>query len=254
MARQYVRSVINSVQRVAMAISPSGLSPCVGPKTSPGSPEALTLAQWICQSYMYHLGADLLSSGAVVGESLLKDLWQHQDAILCCSLKALRYIRQIAQESSGEVVYGLGRQLAVLRTLSQRLSRLGVLMCMGAMAGAYILTLFASCRIIWLLMLLMVSKTCLSEPSLAPPTTNDTRWELLEAAANRIHIEDGSMTSIPPGEHHYYLWNPEHFIQTSRGSLSIFVYGDQEKPPLITYPCSFKPTILLSRSSFIAPS
>ncbi|KAJ0475842.1 hypothetical protein HanPI659440_Chr01g0005951 [Helianthus annuus] len=52
----------------------------------------------------------------------------------------------------------------------------------------------------------------------------------------------------------------EHFIQTSCGSLSIFVYGDQEKPPLITYPCSFKPyavfsrTILLSRSSFIAPS
>ncbi|KAJ0808724.1 putative class III homeodomain-leucine zipper family [Helianthus annuus] len=52
MARQYVRSLINSVQRVVMAISPSSLSPCVGPKTSPGSPEALTLAQWICQSYM----------------------------------------------------------------------------------------------------------------------------------------------------------------------------------------------------------
>lgn len=51
MARQYVRSVINSVQRVAMAISPSGLSPSVSPKLSPGSPEALTLAQWICQSY-----------------------------------------------------------------------------------------------------------------------------------------------------------------------------------------------------------
>nr|XP_043631639.1 homeobox-leucine zipper protein REVOLUTA-like [Erigeron canadensis] len=89
MARQYVRSVINSVQRVAMAISPSGLSPCVGPKPSPSSPEALTLAQWICQSYTYHLGADLLSSGSVVGDVLLKDLWQHQDAVLCCSLKSL---------------------------------------------------------------------------------------------------------------------------------------------------------------------
>ncbi|KAK1435142.1 hypothetical protein QVD17_00902 [Tagetes erecta] len=89
MARQYVRSVMNSVQRVAMAISPSGLSPCVGPKPTPSSPEALTLAQWICQSYTYHLGADLLSSGSVVGESLLKDLWQHQDAILCCSIKSL---------------------------------------------------------------------------------------------------------------------------------------------------------------------
>lgn len=53
MARQYVRSVISSVQRVAMAISPAGLSPAVGPKLSPGSPEALTLAHWICQSYRY---------------------------------------------------------------------------------------------------------------------------------------------------------------------------------------------------------
>ncbi|KAA3485743.1 homeobox-leucine zipper protein REVOLUTA-like [Gossypium australe] len=51
MARQYVRSVISSVQRVAMAISPCGSSPTIGPKPSPGSPEALTLAHWICQSY-----------------------------------------------------------------------------------------------------------------------------------------------------------------------------------------------------------
>lgn len=51
MARQYVRSVISSVQRVSMAISPSGLVPSTGPKLSPGSPEAQTLAHWICQSY-----------------------------------------------------------------------------------------------------------------------------------------------------------------------------------------------------------
>jgi len=51
MARQYVRSVISSVQRVAMAISPSGINPAVGAKLSPGSPEAVTLAHWICQSY-----------------------------------------------------------------------------------------------------------------------------------------------------------------------------------------------------------
>lgn len=51
MARQYVRSVISSVQRVAMAISPSGINSAVGPKLSPGSPEAVTLAHWICQSY-----------------------------------------------------------------------------------------------------------------------------------------------------------------------------------------------------------
>ncbi|KAK6936050.1 Homeobox domain [Dillenia turbinata] len=90
MARQYIRSVISSVQRVAVAISPSGVSPAAGPKLSPGSPEALTLAHWICQSYSYHLGADLLSDSAG-GESLLKQLWRHQDAILCCSLKSLPF-------------------------------------------------------------------------------------------------------------------------------------------------------------------
>ncbi|XP_044467875.1 homeobox-leucine zipper protein REVOLUTA [Mangifera indica] len=88
MARQYVRSVISSVQRVAMAITPSGLSPTVGPKLSPGSPEALTLAHWICQSYSFHLGTELFRSDSVVGDSLLKHLWHHQDAILCCSLKS----------------------------------------------------------------------------------------------------------------------------------------------------------------------
>lgn len=51
MARQYVRSVISSVQRVALAISPSGISPTVGAKLSSGSPEATTLAHWICHSY-----------------------------------------------------------------------------------------------------------------------------------------------------------------------------------------------------------
>ncbi|TYJ41814.1 hypothetical protein E1A91_A03G046100v1 [Gossypium mustelinum] len=89
MARQYVRSVISSVQRVAMAISPSGLSTAVGPKLSPGSPEALTLAQWIYQSYSYHIGAELLRSESLGSDSILKNLWQHQDAILCCSLKSL---------------------------------------------------------------------------------------------------------------------------------------------------------------------
>ncbi|PSR95194.1 Homeobox-leucine zipper protein like [Actinidia chinensis var. chinensis] len=89
MARQYVRSVISSVQRVAMAISPSGLSPTAGPKLSSGSPEALTLAQWICQSYSYHLGTELLRTDSDGGDSVLKSLWHHPDAILCCSLKSL---------------------------------------------------------------------------------------------------------------------------------------------------------------------
>lgn len=52
MARQYVRSIVASVQRVAMAIAaPSQLSSSLVPKPLPGSPEAVTLAQWICRSY-----------------------------------------------------------------------------------------------------------------------------------------------------------------------------------------------------------
>ncbi|KAH0893247.1 hypothetical protein HID58_055676 [Brassica napus] len=39
------------------------------------------------------------------------------------TIAALRYVRQVAHETNGEVVYGLGRQPAVLRTFSQRLSR-----------------------------------------------------------------------------------------------------------------------------------
>ncbi|MBA0851474.1 hypothetical protein Goshw_020497 [Gossypium schwendimanii] len=74
MARQYVRSVISSVQRVAMAISPSGLSAEVGPKLSPGSPEALTLAQWICQSYRQV--ASLSYRGRIVE---IRITWQRLD-------------------------------------------------------------------------------------------------------------------------------------------------------------------------------
>lgn len=59
MARQYVRSVVGSVQRVAMAISPSRLSSNMGLKPLPGSPEALTLARWICRSYRYIISSSL---------------------------------------------------------------------------------------------------------------------------------------------------------------------------------------------------
>jgi len=51
MARQYVRTVVASVQRVAMAIAPSRLGGQLGMKQTPGSPEAHTLARWIGRSY-----------------------------------------------------------------------------------------------------------------------------------------------------------------------------------------------------------
>ncbi|XP_062161229.1 homeobox-leucine zipper protein ATHB-14-like isoform X1 [Alnus glutinosa] len=87
MARQYVRSVVGSVQRVAMAISPSRLSSHMGPKSLPGSPEALTLARWICRSYRIHTGGELFRVDSQAGDAILKQLWHHSDAILCCSVK-----------------------------------------------------------------------------------------------------------------------------------------------------------------------
>nr|DAD48852.1 TPA_asm: hypothetical protein HUJ06_018789 [Nelumbo nucifera] len=89
MARQYVRSIISSVQRVALALSPSRLSSHSGLRPPPGTPEAHTLARWICHSYRNFLGVELLKPSSEGSESILKTLWHHQDAIMCCSLKAL---------------------------------------------------------------------------------------------------------------------------------------------------------------------
>ncbi|XP_050160884.1 homeobox-leucine zipper protein ATHB-15 isoform X2 [Malus sylvestris] len=89
MARQYVRSIISSVQRVALALSPSNLSSQAGLRSPLGTPEAQTLARWICNSYRCYLGVELLKSGNEGSESILKSLWHHSDAIMCCSLKAL---------------------------------------------------------------------------------------------------------------------------------------------------------------------
>ncbi|PQQ21222.1 homeobox-leucine zipper protein ATHB-14 [Prunus yedoensis var. nudiflora] len=87
MARQYVRSVVSSVQRVAMAIAPSRLSSQMVPKPLPGSPEAHTLARWICRSYRIHTGAELFRVDSPSGDAVLKQLWHHSDAIMCCSVK-----------------------------------------------------------------------------------------------------------------------------------------------------------------------
>uniref|UniRef100_A0A1D1Y2E3 Homeobox-leucine zipper protein ATHB-15 n=1 Tax=Anthurium amnicola TaxID=1678845 RepID=A0A1D1Y2E3_9ARAE len=89
MARQYIRSIISSVQRVALALSPSCAGSFGGIRPPPGNPEALTLALWICQSYRSYSGVDLLKPGAEGSESILKTLWHHSDAIICCSVKAI---------------------------------------------------------------------------------------------------------------------------------------------------------------------
>ncbi|KAA3459555.1 homeobox-leucine zipper protein ATHB-8-like [Gossypium australe] len=86
MARQYVRSIIASVQRVALALSPSNFGSHAGFQSPLGCPEAQTLARWICQSYRCFLRMELLKHEGT--ESILKSLWHHTDAILCCSIKA----------------------------------------------------------------------------------------------------------------------------------------------------------------------
>ncbi|OAY85108.1 Homeobox-leucine zipper protein HOX32 [Ananas comosus] len=82
MARQYVRSVMASIQRVAMAIAPSRLGPQIGAKNLPGSPEAHTLARWISRSYRFHTGVELFPADSPEDDSLLKLLWHHSDAII----------------------------------------------------------------------------------------------------------------------------------------------------------------------------
>ncbi|KAM0889269.1 hypothetical protein ACQ4PT_027832 [Festuca glaucescens] len=89
MARQYVRSIVSAVQRVSIAISPSQSGLNAGQRILSGLPEAETLARWICQSYHYHIGVELLTQSDGAGEQLLKMLWHYQDAILCCSFKEI---------------------------------------------------------------------------------------------------------------------------------------------------------------------
>ncbi|KAJ0643436.1 putative class III homeodomain-leucine zipper family [Helianthus annuus] len=91
-ARQYVRTIISSVQRVALALAPSPLSPNGGLNAPMGTPEAHTLAKWICDSYRCYLGVDLLKNGGHASEPILKPLWHHADAIMCCSFKVDLFI------------------------------------------------------------------------------------------------------------------------------------------------------------------
>ncbi|PWA82648.1 homeobox protein [Artemisia annua] len=86
MARQYVRSIIASVQRVALALSPSpfGARSLQAPS---GTPEAHLLTRWICQSFRFFLGEELFKNVDERSDSMLKTLWHHSDAIMCCSLK-----------------------------------------------------------------------------------------------------------------------------------------------------------------------
>ncbi|XP_073303799.1 homeobox-leucine zipper protein ATHB-15-like isoform X3 [Primulina huaijiensis] len=89
MARQYLRNIISSVQRVALALSPSHLGSHAGLRSPLGTPEAHTLALWIARSYRNYMGAELLKFTGEGNNFVLKDLWHYSDAIMCCSVQAL---------------------------------------------------------------------------------------------------------------------------------------------------------------------
>ncbi|GBG67165.1 hypothetical protein CBR_g84829 [Chara braunii] len=83
-ARVYVRSVVNYVQRVAMALAPA-------PPSRPQSqPFMVSLAQNLVRSYRLNLGMDLFSrqeSQGTEAEDVFKSVWNHLEAIVCCSWK-----------------------------------------------------------------------------------------------------------------------------------------------------------------------
>ncbi|KVH92992.1 Homeodomain-containing protein [Cynara cardunculus var. scolymus] len=106
MARQYVHSIISSVQRVASALSPSHLNPNGGIQAPLGTPEAHTLARWISHSYRCYLGVELLKVPGEGSESILKSLWHQSDAILCCSLKVRRFFLPVFRETTA-LLFGL---------------------------------------------------------------------------------------------------------------------------------------------------
>ncbi|KAL0318381.1 UNVERIFIED_CONTAM: Homeobox-leucine zipper protein ATHB-8 [Sesamum angustifolium] len=85
MARQYVRSIISSVQRVALALS-----------------LLVSVLMLVCGLHLVHqkrrhlhvgfakaIGVELLKPATEGSDSVLKTLWHHSDAVMCCSLKAL---------------------------------------------------------------------------------------------------------------------------------------------------------------------
>nr|ABD75295.1 class III homeodomain-leucine zipper protein C3HDZ1 [Marchantia polymorpha] len=95
MARQYVRTVVASVQRVAMALAPSRLGSHLGGTRHPppATPEALVLARRVLQSYRSYMGMELTRelerTDYSNSEALFKIFWNHSDAILCCACKSL---------------------------------------------------------------------------------------------------------------------------------------------------------------------
>ncbi|MCO5561856.1 hypothetical protein L7F22_015481 [Adiantum nelumboides] len=88
-ARQYVRSVVSSVQRVAMAFisSPPPPRQLLTSSSSLGFSPSSSLARCVCQSYKLNVGVDLVQVEADCNDAYLQALDKLEDALLCCSCK-----------------------------------------------------------------------------------------------------------------------------------------------------------------------
>uniref|UniRef100_A0A7I4DCE4 Class III HD-Zip protein n=1 Tax=Physcomitrium patens TaxID=3218 RepID=A0A7I4DCE4_PHYPA len=87
MARQYVRTVVASVQRVAMALAPSRAPAPL--RQAPSNPDAISLVRHVLSSYRLHLALDLTRPENRGDEALFKAFWHHTDAIVCCAWKGM---------------------------------------------------------------------------------------------------------------------------------------------------------------------
>jgi hypothetical protein len=56
-----------------------------------------TVSSWLFFGLQcsFHLGVELLNQSGEAGEALLKMLWHHPDAILCCSFKVFAVATRI---------------------------------------------------------------------------------------------------------------------------------------------------------------
>eukprot|EP00250_Pteridium_aquilinum_P007295 c17044_g2_i1 orf=171-2891(-) len=101
MAKQYVRNVVSTLHRVALALAPPSPPlplPAITPppqqlllaSSSPSSlphHEGIQLARWICRSYKMNVGVDLLHVEGESSEEYFKALWKLRDALMCCACK-----------------------------------------------------------------------------------------------------------------------------------------------------------------------
>nr|AWD38919.1 class III homeodomain-leucine zipper protein [Cyrtomium guizhouense] len=103
MATHYVRNVVSTLHRLALALAPPSPPlplPAVNPPSqqqlmlASSSPSVLPhedfhLARWICRSYKMNVGMDLSHVETEKNQDLvyLKALWKLKDALLCCACK-----------------------------------------------------------------------------------------------------------------------------------------------------------------------